>query len=263
MSLLLRDRLIIGLAPERLTALRVSGRVRPKIRDRYVQLLQTTQRSHWDAAIAALEILLEQPNWAACNLTIILSSHFVQYLVLPKGDGLTSKEQNDLAQLVFRNTFGELSHEWELRTSPSRKQQSLASGVPKKFLEALHDACEGRGYLRSIQPGLMPIFNLLRPQIKNDVGTLVLVEPGRISLAAIKNGQWESIVSRAVQGSGLFQLLEEERFLQGSRPGGLLWLCDLSGDVRIPVDSPWQTQPLKPAHANPESIPSLADWGCP
>ncbi len=263
MSLLLRDRLIVGLAPERLTALRIGGLWRPKILDRNEQALQTANPSHWDEVIAALEILLEQPNWAACNLTVILSSHFVQYLVIPKGEGLSAQKQNDLAQLIFRNVFGELSHEWELRTSPSTKQATLASGVPVPLLVALRDACEGRGFLRSVQPGLMPIINGLRAQIKNKSGTLALVEPGRISLAAIKGGQWESIVSRAGEVTALLLFLDEDQRLQGHRPGGLLWLCDLTGKVQFPDDSAWQLQPMKPVHASPDCIPSLADWGCP
>jgi hypothetical protein len=262
-SLLFRDRLIIGLAPARLTALRISGRWRPKIHARYEQALRSGEQSHWDEVIAALEILLEQPDWGACQVSVVLSSHFVQYLVIPRGEGLSAQSQNDLAQLIFRNTFGELSHEWDLRTSPSAHQSTLASGVPMQFLMALHDACEGRAILRSIQPGLMPIYNALRPQIVDGSGTLAVVEPGRISLAVISNGQWESIVSRAGEGAALFPFLAEDRFLQGRHPGGLLWLCDLTGEVQIPANSPWQIQPLTPLHANPGKLPSFADWGRP
>jgi hypothetical protein len=192
-----------------------------------------------------------------------LSSHFVQYLVIPKGEGLSAQKQNDLAQLIFRNVFGELSHEWELRTSPSADQATLASGVPMPLLVALRDACEGRGFLRSIQPGLMPIFNRLRSQIGHESGILALVEPDRISLAIINRGQWQSIISRAGEGGALLPYLEEEQLVHGQRPGGLLWLCDLTGKVQFPIDSPWQVQPLNPVHASPDSIPSLADWGCP
>lgn len=261
MSLLLRDRLIVGLAPERLTALRIGGLWRPKIIDRHEQTLQNTNHNHWDEVIVALEILLERPDWAACNLTVVLSSHFVQYLVIPKGEGLSAQKQNDLAQLIFRNVFGELSHEWELRTSPSVKQPTLASGVPMPLLGALRDACEGRAFLRSVQPALMPIFNRLRRQIKNDSGTLVLLEPGRISLAVINRGEWGAIISRAGEGSDLPQFLEEDQFLQGHRAGGLLWLCDLTGKLQFPDDSPWLLQPLQAVDSRPGSIPSLADWG--
>ena len=261
MSLLFRDRLIVGLAPERLTALRFTGRWRQKIHAQHDQGLLSGKQNYWDEVIAALEILLEQPGWGASQVNVVLSSHFVHYLVIPKGEGLSVQRQNDLAQLIFRNIFGELSHEWELRTSPSARQSTLASGVPMQLLTALHDACEGRAYLRSIQPGLMPIYNALRPQIINGSGTLALVEPGRISLAVINNGQWESIVSRAGEGAALFQFLAEERFLQGRHPGGLLWLCDLTGAVQIPADSPWLMQPMMPVHANPGHVPSFADWG--
>lgn len=263
MSLLLRDQLIIGLAPDHLTVLRIGGRWRKKIRDRYEQALPPTDGNHWDEVIAALKILLEQPNWAACNLSIILSSHFVQYIVVPKGEGLTVKNQKDLAEHIFRDLFGELSREWDLRTSPSAMHATLACGVPISLLSALHDACEVRGFLRSVRPGLMPIFNGLRTKIKNGSGTLVLVEPGRIVWAVIKQGQWESVMSRAGEGSRLFDFLEEDDLLQGRRSGGPLWLCDFTGGFRLPVDSRWQLALLKPRHANFGGVPSLADWGYP
>lgn len=263
MSLLLRDRLIISLAPESLTVLRIAGLLRPKILDRYQQVVQTAKPNHWEEVIAALEVLLEQPKWTGCNLTIILSNHFVQYLVVPKSEGLSAKNQNDLAQLIFRNVFGELSHEWELRISPSAKQSTLASGVPMALLAKLYESCAGRGFLRSVQPGLMPIFNGLRKQTRYESGTLVLIEPERLSLAVINSGQWESITSRAGEGSTLFQFMEEDMLLEGRSPGGWLWLCDLTGRVQVSVDTPWQLQALKPLHVSAGSTFSLADWGFP
>lgn len=261
MSLLLRDRLFVGLAPEQLSALRIGGSLRPKIQERHTQTLPSTTDSQWDAVIAALEILLEQPKWAGCNVTVVLSNHFVQYVVLPKSEGLSANEQTDLAQLIFRNTFGELSDEWELRISRSGTQSTLASGVPRTLLSALHAACEGRGILFSIQPGLMPIFNALQRQSECNDGALVVVERGRISSAVISNGQWATILGRSGQGNALFPFLEEECFLQGRQSGGVLWLSDLTGEVHFPPDSPWKTLPLKPSHANPDGVPSLADWG--
>lgn len=263
MSLLSRDRLVIGLAPERLSALRVDGRLRPRIGDRYASALQAANGGQWDASIAALEILLDEPSWAARDLTLVLSSHYVHYALIPQGKGLAAAERDDLARLIFRNIFGELSSEWEIRVSPSGGPQTVASAVPQAFLKALHDICDGRGRLRSIQPGLMAVFNRARPEIGSHSGTLALVEPGRVTLAAIENGQWQSVVSRAGRSGTLVQLLEDESELYGRSPGGALWLCDLAGEVQLPSGLPWQLQRLKPAPAGvaDNGATSLAEWG--
>lgn len=263
MSLLLRDRVFIALAPERLAALRVAGRFRPRIEERHELPVPAANGAQWDTLMTALEDLLEQPGWAACDLTLILSSHYVFCAVIPGSHGLAAVEQSELAHLVFRNIYGELSDEWVFRVSPSRGMPTLASAVPRSTLKALHDACDGRGRLRSIQPGLMAVFNGVRPLIEKNTGTLALVEPGRTSLAVFENGLWQSVASRAGRSGGLAQLLDEESELHGRRPGGTLWLCDLTGEVRLPSASPWQLHRLKPRHGAGSASASLAEWGVP
>jgi hypothetical protein len=259
-SPLWREHLLVGLAPERLSALRVGTKLRPGIVERHEQALPAASAVQWDATFTALEILLEQPAWRGLDLTVILSSQYVHYAVIPAGKGLANSEQNDLAHLIFRNTFGDLSHDWELRVSPAGNQPTLASGVPHAFLKGLRDACDGRGRLRSIQPALMTLFNKARSAFAYGKGTLALVEAGRISLAALDAGQWQTIVSRAAPSHALIRLLEEESELHGRNPGGVLWLCDMTGEAQLPAGSEWQLQSLKPP-GNAANGGALVDWG--
>lgn len=261
MSLLSPERLIIGLAPERLSALRVEGYWRPRIGERYERALPATPGERWEAPLAALEVLLDQPDWAARDLTVILSNHYVYYAVLPASQGLAASEQNDLAHLVFRNLFGELSHDWDLRVSHAGDLPTLASAVPQAFLKALYDICEGRGRLRSIQPAWMAVFNGVRQQLEGDNGILALVEAGRIGLATLEQGQWRSIVSRAGPGSMLPQFLADESERYGRRPGEALWLCDLTGEAQAPSGAAWHLQPLTLPGAVAKGTSRLADWG--
>jgi hypothetical protein len=260
-SLLSRDRLVVGLAPEQLSALRLGGRLRPRIHDRHSLALQVANGAQWDTLMAALETLLEQPAWAARDLTCLLSSHYVHYVVIPGGKGLAAAELNELAHLIFRNIFGDLSKEWDVRVSPSGEQSTLASAIPKAFIKALRDICDGRGQLRSIQPVLMAVFNQTRRVIDKETGVLALVEAGRISLASIENGQWQSVVSRAARSSALSQLLFDQSELDGRPPAGTLWLCDLTKGVQLPADSPWRVQRLRPKPVAANGTQSLADWG--
>jgi hypothetical protein len=256
-----RDRLVIGLAPDRLTALRLGGRLRPRVHERHVATLQAANGAQWDTLMAALESLLDQPAWAARDLTVVLSSHYVHYAAIPGGKGLAAVELNELARLVFRKIYGELSSDWEVRVSPAGGHSTLASAVPHAFLKALRDICDGRGRLRSLQPALMAVFNRARGLIEQKTATLALVETGRISLASIDDGQWQSVVSRAARSSALSTLLNDQCELNGRPPGGALWLCDLTREVQLPVDSPWRVQRLRPHPAAANSGQNLADWG--
>jgi hypothetical protein len=260
-SLLSRDQLIIGLSPNKLTALRLGGRLRQRVHERHAAELQSTHGAQWDPLMTALENLLDQPVWVGRDLTFVLSNHYVRYAVIPGGKGLSIPEQNELARLVFRNIYGDLSSDWEIRISPSSEQSTLASAVPRSFLKTLHDICDGRGRLRSIQPLLMAVFNRARGLIKQKTVMLVVVESGRISLAGITDDRWQSFSSRAAGSDALITLLADECELQGRAPSGALWLCDLTREVQLPVDAPWHVQRLWPHPDAANSSQNLADWG--
>lgn len=260
MSLLSREQLVVSLSPERMSAIRLGGRWRLRQLDEHSTPLPGSGTPPWTPGLEALEILLDDPAWRGRELSIILSSHYVHYALLPAGKHLAAVEQNDLGRLIFRNVFGELARDWVLRISPPGKAATLASGVPKALLSDLHAACEGRAVLKSIQPGLMTVFNRVRPMIDKHSGLLALVEAGRITLAGIETGQWQSITSRAWEAAALPALLAEIHALSGgdSEAGGRLWLCDLTGKAVAPSAPPWQLERMLSGTAGGAS---LAAWG--
>jgi hypothetical protein len=262
-SLWSRERLVIGLAPESLTALRLGGIIRGRIQEQRTIPLKAAGAPPAELIVDAMEVLLDTPDWGGREITVILSSHFVHHALIPKGAGLSMKEQHDLAQVLFHKTYGELSREWDIRASPASGAPTLASGVPRALLTAIRAICDGRGRLRSIQPALMSVFNRTRSAIGADSGTFALVEPGRITLAALERGQWQAIASRAVAGTTLPQLLDEENELHGHNRGGMLWLADLTGTAQLPSSASWHLRQLanprlKRSAAEPAS---LAAWG--
>ena len=259
MSLLSRERLVVSLTPERMSALRLGGYRRFRLLDQHSSgLAPGTGVPPWTPGLEALELLLDNPAWGARKITVVLSSHYVHYAVLPMGKHLTAAEQAALARLIFRNVFGELANDWEFRVSPAGRQPALASGVPKALLADLRAACEGRGPLASIQPGLMTVVNRARSSIDQQDGTLALVESGRITLATIDQGQWQSVTSRAWEAGALPELLAETQALSGREPGGRLWLCDLTGQAVPPAAPGWRMERLVTGAAGPAS---LAGWG--
>jgi hypothetical protein len=238
--------------------------VRARLIARHEFLLENDNENPWSHALGTLETLLAEPAWSGCDITAVLSSHYVHYAVIPKGRGLATTEQDALTKLLFGMTFGDLSRDWVFRISPAADgMPTLASGVPQPLLDALRAVCDGRGSLRSIQPGLMSIFNRTRPLIDGESGILVLVESGRTTLASIEQGQWHSVISRAGGGTALPQLLAEDSELHGGSSGGMLWLCDLVGDARLPVGSSWRNRRLVPPGPDTgvNGLASLASWG--
>jgi len=263
-SLLWHERIVVGLSPERLSALWLGGLLRPRLQDRHAVLLQGQNAAQWDKGIDALETLLAEPAWRGRDIEVILSGHYVRHALLPPaGRALTAAARQALAEAVFRDTFGDLARDWELRVSPAAGDaRALACGVPRSLLAALRKVCGDRGRLYSIQPSLMPVFNRVRDEIGKSVGCLALVEPGRITLAYVENGQWKYVDSRAGDGNILPELLLEEGELNARQPGGILWLCDLTAAARVPAGSFWSHRRIEPPRLPGfDEISSLAVWG--
>ncbi len=258
-----RERIVVGLAPDQLSALRLGGWLRPRLLDRHTLALPAAEGSHWDKALAALETLLAESSWRDRPTTVILSSHFVRHAMLPPGPGLADAERQTLAQVLFHETFGDLARDWELRISPpARGKPTVACGVPRQLLNSLRAVCERKAPLSSIQPSLMPVFNRARRKFGKADGCLAMVEPGRITLAGLSNGQWQFIDSRAGGGDSLPQFLLEAERLHGWQPGGILWLSDLAQIARMPPGTDWSHQHIEPPRlAGIEGIQTLAGWG--
>lgn len=263
MSLSWHERIVVGLAPERLSALSVGGLGRRRLLDRHAVTLHDQDAGEWEAGVNALEALLEEPAWHGRRIVIVLSAHYVRHVILPGQGGLTDAARLTLAGLMFRNTFGDLARDWEIRVAPTGAgQPALACGVPRSLLAALRTACDRRGRLQSIQPSLMPVFNRIRRDIGRSVGCIALVEPGRVSLAFVERGEWTHIDSRAGGGHSLPELLLEESVLHERQPGGILWLCDLTEAASLPAEAFWTQRRIAapPLHGF-DSRASLAIWG--
>lgn len=263
MSPLWHERVLVGFSPQGISALCLGGLLRPRLLDRHAILLQNQDLAQWDKGVDALEALLAEPAWKGRDIDVILSGHYVRHVVFPSRRDLAEVEQATLAKVVFRDIFGDLANDWELRVSPlPTGMKTLACGVPRSLLAALRTVCNGRGRLRSIQPGLMPVFNQVRRQVQDSVGCLAWVERGRITLAFFENGQWMYVDSRAGDGNSLPVLLLEESELSARQPGGILWLCDQTQAARLPDGSFWSHRRVEPPRLPGfDELSSLAIWG--
>lgn len=256
--------ILVGLAPERLSALCVRGRLRPRLLDRHGIPLAPPHEGRWRTALSELGALLDTPGWQGREIAVVLSSHYARHVVVPGAPGLTEAEGLALAGAVFRDTFGEAARDWEIRASRNAGAKPfVACGVSRALLQDLRETCAGRGRLRSVRPSLMPLFNQARRLIVgHSAGCLAMVETGRLTLASIQDGQWQSIHSRAGDGGALPHFLQEEGELHGRPPGGILWLCDLDGGARLPAGTAWSHRHLEPPHLpGMDEIPDLANWG--
>jgi len=195
-----RDAVYIAVCPDRVILARVSGRWRPQVTARQV-VRCAGQGSDWKPCLDALARTLLDARWKDADATVMVSSHFVRYAVVPWSDALAAEDEK-LAWV--RHHFGELygaavanaEYRW---SEDGPDAPCVASAVEPEFMDQIRRAFDGTSLrLRSIQPYLMTVFNRWRRRITGNAAWLLAAEPGRVCLASFARGRWHSMTSRAM-----------------------------------------------------------------
>ena len=220
---MLRDRILIGLAPSGVSMVRLSGAWRPRIVA--TQALDCDPAfgvEPWQGALTALKQIATSFAGEAADVTIVLSNQFVRYAIVPWSDALdNTDEELAFARHTFARIHGERAKLWEVRIGDEAAGAArLASAIDRGLLAALR-AClpaSGKARVVSVQPHLMSAFNRWRSRLPRDVWFLV-VEPQRACIALRSKGRWA--VVRTARGefddaAAWVDLLERERYRVGA-----------------------------------------------
>jgi hypothetical protein len=217
--------------------------------------------SNWSTALAALRELLAQPDPPKAPATVILSNHFVRYLVLPwSAELVTQAEELDFARARFAQVFGDKAHQWSIRTSdaPARMER-LAVAADTALIESLAHTLKTSGLtLESCQPALMAQFNGSRDRI-GDNAWMVTAEPGRLLLAWIHKGRWRSVRARPLNGSAVLlrDVLQQERLLVSAGDADEKVFISAADEAVIDTQG-MRPEQLGPRNAGPLETPADA-----
>lgn len=216
MSLLSRDRLRIGLSPDRLVLAGYRRALRTRLVRKEIIPVPANGPPHWQAAMDALPSALGRTGRGKPEVTVILSNHFVRYALLPWNAALkTDGEWAALARHRLEAVHGQAAGSWALRICETAPRGArMVSAVDTALLDALEARLtECHADLVSVQPYLMAVFNRVRAKIGNASCWLVIAESGRLTLALIERGSWSALRNRRI-GNGwqavLPDLLERE-----------------------------------------------------
>lgn len=220
MSPLSRAEVLAGICPGRLVVTRRRHRLSKRVA-RNIRPL--------DADIAAA-IAMEATG---ANVTAVLSNHFVRYCVLPWSGGLTSEaDWLGYARHNFESAYGAaITSAWQMRVSDSgRGRARIATAVDT----VLADALRSIPGVVSIRPYLMHAFNARRNAIPESAAWFVVHEEGRVTLALISEGQWQSVRTRRINGDWpgcLPAILDQEAAIRGAPENIRVFLW---GEVAVP-----------------------------
>ena len=236
MSRLFRDRLLIGLAPTAISVVRLRGLFKGKQLEKASLACDAAFGNEpWQGALAALKSLQIDER---CNVTVVLSNHFVRYAIVPWSDALGSAAEEDAyIRHHFAKIHGERAKAWSLRATESAAgAPRLASAIDQNLLESIKSCFPkgGKARLISIQPQLMSKFNEWRAAIPAGGAWLVLAEPERACVALHAEGRWRSVQN----GKGAWRaLLDRERHrVDGEIPNLVL----IAGAAAPSNDAQWR-----------------------
>jgi len=224
-SPLWRERVSIAFAPRRVTLLRQSRGRKAAIRDmKSIDCAPAADGPAWRAPLEGLREALAHPNTGTADASVVLSNHFVRYLLLPWNPALAGeRDELSFAAARFQQVYGEAAHGWSVRLSPGKPGASaLAAAVEKALLDAIAALLENsRLRLRSIQPALMAACNSRARSVAPNAW-IALAEPGRLLLGLQRGGQWCSLRSRPLNGESvsLAEVIDQELLLLGFEPAG-------------------------------------------
>ena len=235
-----RPRVFIGLAPAAVTLARLEGAAKRHLAARRTLECEPAATGEpWQGAAAALSALAAEIREVGCDVTVVLSNHFVRYAVVPASETLKGEdEEAAYARYCFAKVHGERARAWEVRlSSADGRSPRVASAVDTGLLAAIR-ACfppEGRARLVSVQPYLMAAFNRSDARKGRHSGWLLLVEPQRACLACIEGGHWAAIHNAKGDyetPERWAELLERERYVAGGAAVDVM--------VHAPVPAPAQ-----------------------
>ncbi|MBI3146614.1 MAG: hypothetical protein HYZ18_15445 [Pseudogulbenkiania sp.] len=198
MSLSLHDRVKMALCPDRVILARLShGLHSHLLAKRIVACPEAGTEPGWRPAVEVLRSTLKEPEWQQAAGTLVISNHFVRYLLVPWNDQLSTPEEwQAMVQHCFHQVYGEVAEHWACRWSGGGFGMPLiASAIDPELLVALHQVAQETGMkLDSVQPYLMSAFNYWRRRMISDNGCFLLTEPGRVCLACFHDKQWSGLV---------------------------------------------------------------------
>jgi len=216
----LHRRVRIALSPRRALAAAFSAGLRPRLLDQRAVACarDVAGESTWEPTLEALRAAIELLPRARANARVILSNHFVRYLLLPwKPEIVTAEEEVAFATARFNQVYGTSAHDAVIRVSNAPAgSQRVASAIERPLLHRLGELlAEFNLRAESIQPHLMSAVNAWGGRRLRD-GWVALAEPGLLLLGLRRYGAWLSLRSRPLEPQApLAAIIEQERRLLG------------------------------------------------
>lgn len=197
----------------------------------------------WRPAIEVLRGWVPEAAKGRADVRVVLSNHFVRFLVAPWNESLSSfGERRAVAEQHFRARYGSLVDGWRVHVSPTgHGEPAIACAIDAELLDALASLFAATPWrLVSVQPLLVVAFNQFRRSLGDDA-CLFVREPGRLCCAAWHKGRWQAIRATRVLADCGEACLEREREVLGVAEDVPAFVYDVSDPFALaPGNGAWR-----------------------
>ncbi|SEQ99888.1 hypothetical protein SAMN05421690_100559 [Nitrosomonas sp. Nm51] len=253
MSPLWRDRIDVFFAPGRIDLARSRRGLKP------VRLPVITEpvandedtRPAWLQPVQQLEPLLADA--AGAGMTVTLSNHFVRYATLPPQPEITSPEEVlAYANFRMREIYGARIDQWVLSVSAwSPIYGAICAAISQELFATLAElSARHQIRLDGIEPYFSAVLDTWNKALDRQRSFVALVETGRICVALLEDGVWQSLRNQRVLNDridALWAALDQEAVLSGQKaPVEQVFLFAPEHPVlTLPDESGWQIVSLQ------------------
>jgi hypothetical protein len=197
-SPLWRDEVGAYLSPHRLCLVRLRRGARPKPVTEHEQRFGDVSNASWEAPLAALAAMLEQPPWRAARTRAVLADHWARYVIVPWSGALRSDEER-LAhgRQLLSSAYGDAIAGWDVRISEAPPgAPRVACALPVELVAGVRTACTTYGgSLLSLQPQLIDAYSTWRHHLPPSKSWFVSVEQGSLAAARLGSHGWDRVHS--------------------------------------------------------------------
>lgn len=159
------------------------------------------------------------------DATVVVSNHYVRFALVPDAGKLRNDAEREVAaRHTLQSVYGDAANGWRVVLDrPGGKGAAIAAGIDAALVDTIV-ATLTAAHLRprTLQPLFASALNAARRALGGGPAWFGVAEPGRLALAYVERGTWQSLRSHRLRSSlaqELPVLLEQDR-LTGLVRGG-------------------------------------------
>lgn len=220
MSQLWRDQIQIFFAPERVDLVRVPRGLKAVQEPRITRLCaRDPDQLIWTSPMLQLEQMVKETEGA--EMTVTLSNHFVRYITLPPQTEIVAPDEvYAYAMFRLREIYAERIENWALSVSAwNPVSGGVCAAITRDLLARLQElAAHHKIRFKGATPYLASAFDQWHQLFKDRRVYFVLIETGRICIALLVDGVWQSIRNQKIlhrMADELLAALDQEAIFSG------------------------------------------------